>query len=114
MFPDYHALAGLSLVAAVALFAGLVYAETWRTGKQLRRHRALLAGVGHRNRLAPAVASDTWQVRRDLAVGELREGRRLRRLRRASAVMTCMTLLGVTLVFDAVPIQAAPLVGLGR
>ena len=111
--PDFNPLASLWLAAVVALFAALIYAETWRTGKQLRRHRARLAGVGHGNYLDRTVETDTWQIRRDLAVGEVREMRRLRRLLRFSAVMTGVTILGITQVLNAAPIDPATLMSWG-
>jgi hypothetical protein len=111
--PDFNPLASLWLAAVVVLFAVLIYAETWRTGKHLKRHRARLAGVGHGNYLGQTVETDTWQVRRDLAVGEVREGRRLRRLLRVSAVMTGVTILGITQVLSTAPIDPAALVSWG-
>jgi len=111
--PDFNPLASLWLAAVVALFAALIYAETWRTGKQLRRHRAQLAGVGHGNYLGRTVETGTWQVRRDLALAEVRERRRLRRLLRVSAVITGMTILGITQVLSAAPIDATSLVSWG-
>lgn len=111
--PDFNALASLCIAAIVALFAVLIYAETWRTGKQLRRHEARLAGVGHGNYLGQTVETDTWQVRRDLAVGEVRERRRLRRLLRVSAVMTGVTILGITQVLSTAPIDPTSLVSWG-
>ena len=113
MDQDFNALASLCIAAIVVLFAVLIYAETWRTGKQLRRHSARLAGVGHGNYLGRTVETDTWQVRRDLAVGEVRERRRLRRLLRVSAVMTGVTILGITQVLSTAPIDPATLVSWG-
>jgi hypothetical protein len=105
---EINALASLWIAAAFALFAVLIYAETWRTGRQLRRHRARLAGPG--NSLVRTLETETWQVRRDLAVGEVREGRRLRRLLRFSAVMTGVTILGIAQVVNTAPIDPASLV----
>ena len=113
MDPDFNALASLWLAAVVALFAVLIYVETWRTGKQLKRHRARLAGVGHGNDLGRTVETDTWQVRRDLALGEVRERRRLRRLLRVSAVMTGVTILGITQLLNAAPMDPTSLVSWG-
>jgi hypothetical protein len=111
--PDVNALASLWLAAVVALFAVLIYAETWRTGRRLRRHTARLAGVGLGNYRDHAVETDTWQVRRDLAVGEVRERRRLRRLLRVSAVMTGVMVLGITQVINTAPIDPVSLVSWG-
>jgi hypothetical protein len=106
--PDFSPLASLWLAAAFALFAVLIYAEAWRTGKQLRRHRARLAG-----NLVRTMETDSWQVRRDLAVGEVRERRRLRRLLRFSAVMTGVAILGIAQVLNTAPIDAATLMTWG-
>jgi len=116
---NLNALASLWLAGVVALFAFLIYMETWRTGTQLRRHRARLAAVGHgnalgRNDVGRTVVTDTWQVRRDLAVGEVREGRRLRRLLRVSAVMTGVTILGITQLLNTAPIDPASLMTWGH
>ena len=110
MEPDLNALAYVWLAVAFALFAVLVYAEAWRTGKQLRRSRARLAGAGHPVR---AMETDTWQVRRDLALGEVRERRRLRRLLRFSAVMTGVAALGIAQVLNTAPIDPASLMTWG-
>jgi hypothetical protein len=113
MDPDFNPLASIWLAAVFALFAVLIYVETWRTGKQVRRHRALLAGVGHGYYLGRTVETDTWQVRRDLALGEVRERRRLRRLLRFSAVMTGVMILSTTQVLSTVPIDPASLMSWG-
>lgn len=113
MDPDFNPLASLWLAAVVALFAVLIYAEAWRTGKQLRRHRALLAGVGHGSYVGPTGQTDTWQVRRDLAVGEVRELRRLRRLLRVGTVVTGVMILGITQVVNTAPIDPAALMSWG-
>jgi hypothetical protein len=121
---NLNALASLWLAGVVALFAFLIYMETWRTGTQLRRHRARLAAVGHgnavgrtevgRNDVGRMVVTATWQVRRDLAVGEVRERRRLRRLLRVSAVMTGVTILGITQLLNTAPIDPAALMTWGH
>jgi hypothetical protein len=97
---DISALASLWVAAIVALFAFLTGAEAWRTGKRLRQHQALLAGVGPGHDPSWTVAANTWQVRRDLAIGEVRERRRLRRLLRVNAVMTAVAILGMTFVLQ--------------
>jgi hypothetical protein len=111
--PEFNPLASLWLAAVVALFAVLIYAEAWRTGKQLRQHSARLAGVGHGTYAGLTVETATWQVRRDLALAEVRERRRLRRLLRFSAVMTGVTILGVTQVLSTAPIDPASLMSWG-
>jgi hypothetical protein len=121
---NLNALASLWLAGVVALFAFLIYMETWRTGTQLRRHRARLAAVGHgnavgrtevgRNDVGRMVVTATWQVRRDFAVGEVRERRRLRRLLRVSAVMTGVTILGITQLLNTAPIDPAALMTWGH
>ena len=46
--------------------------------------------------------------------GEVREGRRLRRLLRVSAVMTGVTILGITQLLNTAPIDPASLMTWGR